>query len=359
MFNLKVYRMKRLNNWHLILVATSLSLGMVSCSNVAKTSKYTEIYKKNVVAVSASELGEYEQDRAAEKHMDMTQFKATEQDLAYAYGGKTNPAQRLDIIYPSVGEAPYKVIMVFHGGGWAYGAKDSETISAIQLASTQGYAMVNVNYRLSGEAIWPAPLFDVKAAVRFIRANAEKYKLDASKIVAWGNSSGGHLVEMLGATNGRPEYEDLTMGNAKFSSDVQGVVSWYGVADMSDFPIVKEPANQEMGFNTQIPEYKGKAEKASPLYLVTKNFPPILLVHGTNDQVVPYRQSANLLSEINRICGTGRAKLKTFENAGHGDAVIKNWENVMDNLNFVDNVIWPDGKNPYRNNNRIEIKILK
>jgi acetyl esterase/lipase len=351
--------MKRLNSWQRVLVAVCLSFVIVSCSNVAKTSRYTELYKKNVTTVDSSGLGEYAQNQTAEKLMDMTQFKTVELDLPYAYAGKTNPAQRLDIIYPSVGEAPYKVIMVFHGGGWTFGSKQSETISAIQLASTQGYAMVNVNYRLSGEAIWPAPLYDAKAAVRFIRANAEKYKLDASNIVVWGNSTGGHLAEMLGATNGRPEYEDLSMGSAKASSDVQGVVSWYGVADMSDFPKVKEPANQEMGFNTQIPEYKEKAEKASPLYLVTKNFPPILLVHGTNDQVAPYHQSVKLLAEINRVCGEGHATLKTFDGAGHGDAVMKTWQNVMDNLNFVDKVAWPDGVNPNRNDNKTEIKILK
>ena len=350
--------MRKLNFGYNAIAVVCLSFMINGCSNMAKTSRYTEIYKQNVASANVSGLGEYAQDKAAERKIDMSQFKATELDIPYAFGGRTNPSQRLDIIYPSVGEAPYKVIMVFHGGGWAYGNKDSETISSIMLATTQGYAVVSVNYRLSNQAVWPAPLFDAKAAVRFIRANAEKYKLDATNIVAWGNSAGGHVAEMLGATNGIPEYEDLAMGSAKSSSDVQGIVSWYGVSDMSDFPTLKEPANLEMGFNTQIPEYKEKAQKASPLYLVTKNFPPTLLVHGTNDQVVPYRQSVKLLEAIKNACNDDRASLKTFDGAGHGDAVIKTWNNVMDNLNFVDKVLWPYGVNPFRNDNKIDIKVL-
>ena len=343
-----------MNFWCYAVTTVCIFFLMVSCG--ATKSSYSDIYLANKAKVDISGMGEA-QDKNAEKLIDMTQFKAVELDIPYA--GTMNPAQRLDIVYPSVGEAPYKVIMVFHGGGWAFGTKGSETISSIMYGTTQGYAMVNVNYRLSGETMWPAPLYDAKAAVRFIRANAEKYKLDASKIVVWGNSVGGHIAEMLGATNARYEFENFSMGNPSSSSAVQGVVSWYGVSDVTDFPKVKDPVNKEMGFNTELPEFKERADKASPLRLVTENFPPILLVHGTNDQVVPYRQSVELFDEITRICGKDRAILKTFEGVGHGDAVFKTWENVMDNLNFVDKILWPDGINPNRNNNRIEIKILK
>jgi len=349
--------MKKLNNLHSVLVVVCLSFIMGSCATTQ--SKYAEMHLANKAKTDNSELNGSVQGKNVEKLMDMTLFKAVELDVPYAFGGRTNPAQRLDIVYPSVGEAPYKVIVVFHGGEWAYGDKESETISSILVATTQGYAVVSVNYRLSSQAIWPAPIYDAKAAVRFIRANAEKYNLDASKIVAWGNSAGGHLVEMLAATNGNSEYEDLTMGSANASSDVQGIVSWYGVANMADFPKVKDPANQEMGFNTQIPEFKVKTQKASPLYLVTKDFPPTLLVHGTDDQVVPYRQSVELFNEITNVCGPGRVTLKTFEGSGHDDPAIKTWDNVMNNLNFVDQIIWPDGQNPYRNNDKIEIKVLK
>ncbi|WP_321423854.1 alpha/beta hydrolase [uncultured Bacteroides sp.] len=347
--------MKSMNIWYKVILSVCVSFVMVSCAT--KKSVYAETYLIAKPKVEMPGLGEFAVNKSLDRQIDMTQFKAVELDLAYA--GTGNQAQRLNIIYPSVGDAPYKVIMVFHGGGWAFGSKESEMISPILYSTTQGYAIVSVNYRLSGEAVWPAPLYDAKAAVRFIRANAEKYKLDASKIVVWGNSTGGHIVEMLGATNGKPEYEDLTMGNDTISSEVQGVVSWYGVSDMTNFPNVKEPANKEMGFDTQLAENKEKADKASPLRLVTRNYPPILLVHGTNDQIVPYVQSVQMRSEVTRYCGPGRATLKSFETLGHGDAAIKTWENVMDNLNFVDKILWPDGTNPYRNNNQIEIKVLK
>jgi len=327
---------------------------MTGCATT-KSSRYADLYLTNKPKQS-SLLSELDQYAKTEKKIDMSQFKTVEKDIAYA--GTTNPAQGLDIIYPSVGEAPYKVIIAIHGGAWLWGNKESEMLAPVMYATTQGYAVVSVNYRLSGEAMWPAPLYDVKAAVRFIRTNAEKYHLDATKIVVWGGSAGGHLAEMLGATNDRYEFENFGMGSPSKSSAVQGVVSWYGVSDVTDFPKLKEPINKEMGFNTELPEFKDRAEKASPLHLVTDKFPPILLVHGTNDQVVPYRQSLKLFEEINRVCGPDRAILKTFDGAAHGDAIIHSWDSVMDNLNFIDKILWPDGVNPNRNNNKIVIKLL-
>jgi alpha-beta hydrolase superfamily lysophospholipase len=94
-------------------------------------------------------------------------------------------------------------------------------------------------------------------------------------------------------------------------------------------------------------------------HLVTKDFAPILLVHGTNDQVVPYRQSVKLEKKISEIGGPGRAELMSFQEASHGDAKIKTWDSVMMDLNFVDKIMYPDGKHPYRNDSKIEVKILK
>ena len=91
--------------------------------------------------------------------------------------------------------------------------------------------VVNVGYRLSDEAKWPVQICSAKTAIRFVRTNAKKYQLDTDKIVVWGNSTGGHLAEMLAATHHNPKMEDLSRGNPMESSAVQGVVAWYGVAD--------------------------------------------------------------------------------------------------------------------------------
>ena len=95
----------------------------------------------------------------------------------------------------------------------------------------RGYAVVAVNYRLSWEAKFPALVQDVKAAVRWIRANASRYELDPQRIAAWGGSAGGYLASMLGTSAGIPELEDLSLGNPEQPCNVQAVVAWYGPTD--------------------------------------------------------------------------------------------------------------------------------
>ncbi len=112
-----------------------------------------------------------------------------------------------------------------------------------------------------------------------------------------------------------------------------------------------------MGFCIKCKEEKARA--ASPIEYVNKNFPPILLVHGTNDQVVPFVQSVKMAKNVNTATGKEQARLKLFINASHGDPVIKTVENVADNLYFVDSILFPDGKNPYRSLNYKPIQITK
>ena len=218
--------------------------------------------------------------------------------------------------------------------------------------------MVNVSYRLSGEAKWPAQIYDAKAAIRFIRANAKQYRLDADKIVVWGNSAGGHLAEMLAATNNNPKMEDLSMGNPMTSSAVQGVVAWYGVADITSLARLGALSGDKlMGYAIKGNEEKAKV--ASPIEYVNKDFPPILLVHGTNDQVVPFTQSIKMAEKVNAVTGKEQAKVKLFINGSHGDAVIKTAENVADNLHFVDGILFPDGRNTFRSSHYEPIRLTE
>lgn len=288
-----------------------------------------------------------------ERNVDMSQFSKTALNIPYA--GNSNARQMLDIAYPSVGKAPYKTIIVFHGGGWMSGNKQSETIASIFQATTQGYAIISVNYRLSDEVKWPKPLHDAKAAIRFIRANANRYLLDTKKLVVWGASTGGHIAEMLAATNDQPAFEDLSMGNKDASSAVQGVVSWYGIANVSSLVSTGVPsANRIMGFDVHA--NKARTHDANPIELVTNRFPPILLVHGTNDQIVPYQQSVDMQRKVNEVTGKRTAELVLYKGASHGDGVIKSKNNVAKCLDFVDSILF-DGKNPYRNTNYTDIKI--
>lgn len=291
-----------------------------------------------------------------EGQINVDQFYKKELDLPY-----TQPIDNkltLDIIYPCNENLakPYKLIVVFHGGGWMFGDKRYESLKGIFQVLSQGYAIATVNTSLSGRKQWPNQLFEAKTAIRFLRANAKKYQLDTENIVVWGGSSGAHLALMLATTNGYDEFEDKKLGYAKLSSAVQGAVSWYGISNVSQVTGEGiEAANSLMGFNIlQFPE---RTFRANPINYVTTSVPKILLVHGTKDKIVPYIQSVQMYDKIiNLSKDASRAKLITIEGARHSDPQIKNEEMVLQNLDFVDDIIWK-GNNPYRTDRTIKIEI--
>jgi len=289
-----------------------------------------------------------------ELKIDMNQFTKKVMNVPYTEnGGSSN--QVLDIIYPSETIGPYKVIVVFHSGGWYSGDKQAESIAPLVEVINQGYALVSVNYRLSTKARWPAQLHDAKAAIRFLRANMDIYRLDTEEIVVWGVQAGAHLALMLAATNEMPEFEDLNMGNSTFSSEVNGVVSWYGITELSTLTAFSTPmANRLMGFNVKnSPE---RALSASPIRYVTNQFPPVLLIHGTEDSIAPYQQSVKFLHQVNLKTGDLRAELVTFEGGVHNDPMIRSSVNVLNNLDFVDNIYYKKA-NPYRTAAVLDVKL--
>ncbi|MBN2634424.1 MAG: alpha/beta hydrolase [Bacteroidales bacterium] len=287
--------------------------------------------------------------------IDMSLFPTAVLNVHYV--ADDNQSHLLDIIYPFYGRPPFKTIVLFHGGGWTSGDKQSASLAPLLQATTQGYAVVSVNYRLAGEVAWPGPLHDAKAAIRFLRANSDKYRIDTEKIVVWGLSSGAHLATMLAATNDSPGFEDLSMGNPGMSSSVQGVVSWYGVSDITTLSDEgTKVVNRFMGFDVRSGD--NRSSEASPAGLITKKFPPILLVHGSDDQIIPYGQSVEMQKKINETTGSDIAELKIIEGAGHDDPDIKTTENMADNLNFVDRILY-DGSNPHRGTNYITFRFIK
>src|SRR5512136_1476982 len=156
---------------------------------------------------------------------DTSHIKRKFLDVSYA---PLSPTQKLDIYLPDEDEGPFPVIMAFHGGAFMGCDKADMQVMPMLEGLKRGYAVVAINYRLSGEAKFPALVHDAKAAIRWIRANAAHYHLDPKRIAAWGGSAGGYLASMLGTSAGVPELEDLRMGNPDHPSHVQAVVSWYG-----------------------------------------------------------------------------------------------------------------------------------
>ena len=219
----------------------------------------------------------------------------------------------LDLYCPEKFSGALPVIIYIHGGGWRRGRK--EKCPAVGLVQ-DGYAVASIDYRLTSTAPFPAQIEDCKAAVRWLRANAAKYNLDADRIGVWGHSAGGHLAALLGTSGGVPELEG-SGDNMQYSSQVQAVCDSAGPADLLAMTNLgpKRTFAIEGLLGGPLEKDKAKAIAASPIHYVSKDDPPFLIVHGEGDRTVPVEQSQRLYEEL-RKAGVN-ATLKILPHVGH------------------------------------------
>jgi pectinesterase len=215
----------------------------------------------------------------------------------------------VDVIRPVDTGVISPAVIYVHGGGWAAGSK-SDTPN--ELLASRGFATFSVSYRLSDEASFPAAIHDVKAAIRWVRANAADLRIDPERIGIWGHSAGGHLASLAAVTGDLPELEG-DGGNPEFSSSVQAAVplsgpSWFPAESMHGDAAVAKLLGAHQ---TEAPDL---AAFASPAGHVSAGSPPFLIVHGEADTVVPISQSellgerlreAGVESELIRVAGAG------------------------------------------------------
>ncbi len=241
------------------------------------------------------------------------------------YSTPNGSPQRLDLYLPAGAEGPVPVVVWVHGGGWVAGSKDRTHASRL---AERGYAVASINYRLAQEAVFPAQIEDCKAAVRWLRANAEKYGLDPTRIGAWGSSAGGHLVALMGTSGGMSKLEGKG-GNKEYPSRVQAVCDWYGPADfiawyeMFGLTGGNNPVTKLIGGSFE--EKRDTAILASPTTHVTVDDPPFLIMHGDLDPVVPLSQSLILRDDLKAV-GV-EVKLKVVRGAGHGGSQFQSRQN--------------------------------
>ncbi len=226
----------------------------------------------------------------------------------------------LDIYLPKGVQKPYPTVVWIHGGAWMAGNKSG--VGTMYLLNN-GYAIVSINYRLSQEAIFPAQIWDCKGAIRWVRANAEKYGFNPDKIGVAGSSAGGHLVALLGASMDVQSLEGEIGGNTEYSSDVQAVADFYGPSNfltIGSYPSTMDhnapdsPESKLIGY--PILDSIERAKAASPIFYVDGDEPPFLILHGTQDMTVPYHQSVELDSAL-RLFGQD-VTFFPIEGAGHG-----------------------------------------
>jgi acetyl esterase/lipase len=240
-----------------------------------------------------------------------------------AYTGDNDPHHRLDLYLPQGKGEPPLVIWI-HGGAWQYGTRADPPLGPVQA----GYAMASVDFQPAGTAVFPAQIHDIKAAIRFLRARADEYGYDTDRIAVWGTSSGGHLAALAGTTGGNPQLEGSLGEYAGVDSGVQAVIDFFGPTDL--LTILKQstphglsvrvPALQRLlGGSPDAPGVRELARLASPVHHVDGGSPPLLILHGVQDNQVPINQSIELDQAYRRH---GRdSRLVFIPAAGHTDPV--------------------------------------
>ncbi len=280
--------------------------------------------------------------------MDTSHIKRKWLDVPYA---DKSAAQRMDIYLPDEGTGPFPVIATLHGGAWMFGDKADDFNRSFLAGLKRGYAVVCINYRLSGEAHFPSQIHDCKTAIRYLRTNAAEYQLDGSKIGVWGASAGGHLAALLGTADRVRELDDPSMRNARtrFSAKVQAVVVWY--APVANF-LTMDDELAESGFGTgdhserdspesillgrKITDIPALVKFASPLTYIKRRVPPFLLQHGSKDDLVPVQQAIQFAEQMKKTAGEGKVTLEVMDEATHGDLLFEMPENIARVLDFFD-----------------------
>ncbi|MEW5826331.1 MAG: alpha/beta hydrolase fold domain-containing protein [Candidatus Bipolaricaulota bacterium] len=228
------------------------------------------------------------------------------------YGVADGVELKLDLYRPD-DAGPHPAMVFVHGGGWTSGDK-SGWGSEASLFAAAGYVAICVNYRLAPACRFPAAVEDVKAAVRWLRANAVALDIDPQRIGAMGSSAGGHLVAMLGVTDGSEGLEGET-GDLELSSRVQAVVDYFGPTDLARAGGLRDPAILAFIGGT-CAERPDVCRAASPLTYVSHDDPPFLIAHGTQDARVPFEQSVFLRDAL--VHAGVEAELLALDGAGHG-----------------------------------------
>lgn len=280
---------------------------------------------------------------ADEKKANLPPGVKMELDVPYIENG--DEAQKLDIYYPEKpGDKPLPLIVHIHGGGWIGGSRFPCPVVSM---TSKGYVVASIGYRFSQKAKFPAQIQDCQAAIRWLRGNAAKYNIDVNHVGAVGGSAGGHLSALVGTAGGKKAFP--VIGEFREQSDaVQCVCDIFGP---SNFTSVMKQAEEDKNvrnifrFNTPSDPYssligvaldreKEKTDAVSPIHYVSEDTPPMLILHGTHDTLVPYAQSEELAAAL-------KAKnvpvwFQTLPGSGHGGPAFSKPAIVALMQNFFD-----------------------
>ena len=233
------------------------------------------------------------------------------------------------------------------------GDKRDTQLTPMLEALKRGYVVVSMNYRMSGEAIFPALVQDVRAAIRWVRANAEKLLFDPAKVATWGGSAGGYLSLMAGVAAGIPELDDPSLGNPDQSGHVQAVVAWFPPTDFlkmdeqlaesgflppAEFAHNSANSPESLLLGQKITEIPDLVRIANPETYIRPGLPPFFIQHGTHDDVVPHQQSLNFAAKLAAI-SPHTVSHELLPKARHADPAFETAQNVQKVLDFLDRIL--------------------
>ena len=250
----------------------------------------------------------------------------------------------LDIYQPAKIEPKTRLPLIvwIHGGAWTAG--DKNLCPAVVMVP-RGYVVASINYRLAQEAIYPAQIHDCKAAVRFLRASAEKYQIDPDRVGVFGASAGGHLAALMGTSGGDATLEGNVGWNADQSSAVQAVCDWFGPTDLKALAVQKASDKTGRDLKPVTALLGGPADtlnltrSANPITFIDKKDPPFLIMHGEEDKLVPISQS-ELLHKALSDAGV-EVTFKPIPKTAHGGAAFSTPDNRKLVAEFFDKNLKP------------------
>ena len=246
-----------------------------------------------------------------------------------------NHESKLDVLGPRDKTKKTPVLLYIHGGGWVVGDRHRVWPQLLPY-SDMGLAIVNISYRLARVALAPAAVEDARCALRWLHANADKYGLDAERVVVAGNSAGGHLSLTTGMLRTADGLDDRCPGApvpgtrtdvTPREMPVAAIVNWYGITDVADLVSGNNAKTYAVGWLGGQPDWRAIAERVSPVRMVHREQPPVLTIHGNEDGIVPYAHATALHKRLDRA-GVSNA-LHTVDGGGHGRFSAQQYETIF------------------------------
>lgn len=274
------------------------------------------------------------------KFLDIPYAPESEQTYVSKFAPQCRPEpaggrRTLDIYLPNSGDGPYPVVIDIFGGGWCYGHKSSHKLEPALNLLRRGFAVVSINYSLSYQQPFPTQIYEVKAAIRYIRKNAAAYDLDPGKISLLGESAGAHLAAVAACSSASGQLIDPSWPNMDVSDEVQAVIAVYCPVNLGIMKELFEVEKQAWGLGTLIEEYGeedsmealvlGGAAKtrpdmvkmANPCTYINEKCPPFLFLHGDQDQVEPIVEAMAFAARIMAATSEDNVRFQVVKGAHH------------------------------------------